>query len=162
MFHQLAHLPSRFCQIPICPVRIGQTVEHIKFKSIQPSPRADESPCRQFYTPRHRCPERVRSSTIKWPSWKNQAENLYWWNHEISWKSLNPVQITGVHVRRYKGLRGPRVAIGRRGRAAAGKWHDQVNLVAITSDFTELKANFELINVFSNCHNKQLVTIRLT
>ena len=45
VFHYLAHLPSRFCQIPISPGRFGQTVEHSKFKSTQPSPRADEFPC---------------------------------------------------------------------------------------------------------------------
>ena len=57
MFHYLAHLPSRFCQIPISPGRIGQAVEHSKFKSTQPSPRADaEFPCtcpfakRTFFT----------------------------------------------------------------------------------------------------------------
>ena len=37
VFHHLAQLPSRFCQIPISPGRIGQTVEHSKFKSTQPS-----------------------------------------------------------------------------------------------------------------------------
>ena len=31
VFHHLARLPSRFCQIPISPGRIGQTVEHSKF-----------------------------------------------------------------------------------------------------------------------------------
>ena len=45
MFHLLAHLPSRLWQIPISPSRIGQTVEHSKFKSAQPSPRAHETPC---------------------------------------------------------------------------------------------------------------------
>ena len=41
VFH---HLPSRFCQIPISPRRIGQTVEHTKYKSTRPSPRADGTP----------------------------------------------------------------------------------------------------------------------
>ena len=30
VFHHLAQLPSRFCQIPISPSRVGQTVEHFK------------------------------------------------------------------------------------------------------------------------------------
>ena len=38
-------MPSYFCQIPISPGRIGQTVEHSKFKSTQPSPHADGTPC---------------------------------------------------------------------------------------------------------------------
>ena len=45
MFHHLSQLPSRFCQIPFSPDRIGQTVEHSTFKSTQPSPRADGTPC---------------------------------------------------------------------------------------------------------------------
>ena len=36
---------SRFCQVPISPSRVGQTVEHSKSKSTKPSLRADESPC---------------------------------------------------------------------------------------------------------------------
>ena len=47
MFHHVAHMPSRFCQIPICPQRIGQMVEHSKFKPTQPSPRANGIPCTQ-------------------------------------------------------------------------------------------------------------------
>ena len=45
VFNHLAHLPNRFCHIPICPRRIGQMVEQSKFKSTKPSPRADELPC---------------------------------------------------------------------------------------------------------------------
>ena len=37
VFHHLAQLPSRFCQIPITPSRVGQTVEHSKSKSTKPS-----------------------------------------------------------------------------------------------------------------------------
>ena len=37
-------LPSRFCWIPISPGRIGQTVEHTKFKSTLPNKRADGTP----------------------------------------------------------------------------------------------------------------------
>ena len=36
-FHHVAQLPSRFCQIPISPSRIGQTVEHLKSRSINPT-----------------------------------------------------------------------------------------------------------------------------
>ena len=43
VFNLLAHLPSHFCQIPINPGRIGQTVEPTK-----PSPRPDESPCKSI------------------------------------------------------------------------------------------------------------------
>ena len=42
VFHQLAPLPSRFCQIPISPSRIRQTVERSKSKS---NPQADGTPC---------------------------------------------------------------------------------------------------------------------
>ena len=53
VFHHLAQLPSRFCQIPISPRRIGQTVERTKYKSTRPSPRADGTPCnfRNFTIP---------------------------------------------------------------------------------------------------------------
>ena len=45
VFPHLAQLPNRcLCQIPISPGRIGQTVGHSKFKSMQPSPRADGTP----------------------------------------------------------------------------------------------------------------------
>ena len=33
MFHHLAQKPSHFCQIPISPSRVGQTVDHLKSKS---------------------------------------------------------------------------------------------------------------------------------
>ena len=36
VFHRLAQLHSHFCQIPISPGRIGQTVEHPKSKPSQP------------------------------------------------------------------------------------------------------------------------------
>ena len=36
MFHHLAQLLSRFCQIPTSPSRIGQRVEQSKYKSTQP------------------------------------------------------------------------------------------------------------------------------
>ena len=45
LFHHLPQLYSRFCQIPIRPGRIGQTVEHSKYKSTQPSQRADGTLC---------------------------------------------------------------------------------------------------------------------
>ena len=47
MFHHLAQLPSQFCQIPIGPRRIGQTLEHQNTRS-QPNlgPRPPVSPCR--------------------------------------------------------------------------------------------------------------------
>ena len=35
MFHHISQLPSRFCQIPISPSKIGQTMEIPKSKSIQ-------------------------------------------------------------------------------------------------------------------------------
>ena len=38
MFHHLAHLRLRFCQIPMIPSRIGQTIEHSKLKSTLTSP----------------------------------------------------------------------------------------------------------------------------
>ena len=50
VFHLLAHLQSCFCQIPIRPGRIGQTVEHSKFKSAQPSPRGHGTPRRAQYS----------------------------------------------------------------------------------------------------------------
>ena len=40
-------MPSYFCHIPISPGKIGQTVEHSKFKPTQPSPRANGIPCTQ-------------------------------------------------------------------------------------------------------------------
>ena len=36
MFHHVAQLPSQFCQTPISQSRIGQLVELLKSKSIQP------------------------------------------------------------------------------------------------------------------------------
>ena len=45
VFHHIDQLPSRFCQIPISPRRVGQTVEHSKFKSTQPNPGAHKTPC---------------------------------------------------------------------------------------------------------------------
>ena len=44
-FHHLAQLPSRLCQIPISPSRVGQTVEHSKSNSTKPSLRAHGMPC---------------------------------------------------------------------------------------------------------------------
>ena len=38
-------LPSCFCQIPISPSRVGQTVEHPKFKSTKPSISSHGTPC---------------------------------------------------------------------------------------------------------------------
>ena len=43
VFHHLAQLPSRFCQIPICPGRIGQTVTHSN--SSQPNPVHEQMEC---------------------------------------------------------------------------------------------------------------------
>ena len=37
----VTQLPGFFCQIPVRPSRIGPTMEHLKFKSTQPSPRAN-------------------------------------------------------------------------------------------------------------------------
>ena len=45
VFHQLAQLPSRFCQIPISPSRVGKTVEHSKSKSTKPSLSSLGTPC---------------------------------------------------------------------------------------------------------------------
>ena len=52
LYVDFVQLPSRFCQIPICPGRIGQTVEHSNFKSTQPIPRSDGTPCRFHNLPR--------------------------------------------------------------------------------------------------------------
>ena len=41
VFHHLAPLPSRFGQIPMSQVRIGQTVEHSKFNPTQSTSRWD-------------------------------------------------------------------------------------------------------------------------
>ena len=45
-------LPSLFCQIPISPSRVGQTVEHSKSKSTKPSLRAHGTPCSLFMVSR--------------------------------------------------------------------------------------------------------------
>ena len=45
VFHHLAQLPSRFCQSPISPSRVGQTVEHSKSKSTKPSLSSLGTPC---------------------------------------------------------------------------------------------------------------------
>ena len=52
LYVDFVQLPSCFCQIPICPGRIGQTVEHSNFKSTQPIPRSDGTPCRFHNLPR--------------------------------------------------------------------------------------------------------------
>ena len=60
VLHHPPHLPSRFCQIPISPGRIGQTVEHTKFS--QPN-----SVHEQMVTP---CT--CMSPSVLWPplSWR--------------------------------------------------------------------------------------------
>ena len=45
MFHHLAQLPSQFCQIPIGPSRISQTLEHQNTSQPNPGPRPPMSPC---------------------------------------------------------------------------------------------------------------------
>ena len=45
IFHHLTHLHSHFSQIPHSLGRIGQTVEHSKYKSTQPSLRPIGTPC---------------------------------------------------------------------------------------------------------------------
>ena len=45
VFNRLAQLPSRFCQIQISQSRIGQTVEHSKFKATKPSLSSLGTPC---------------------------------------------------------------------------------------------------------------------
>ena len=45
VFHHLSQLPSCFCQIPIRPSRVGQTMEHSKSKSTKPSLSSLGTPC---------------------------------------------------------------------------------------------------------------------
>ena len=46
----VTQLPGFFCQIPVRPFRIGPTMEHLKFKSTQPSPRANGHPVNKLST----------------------------------------------------------------------------------------------------------------
>ena len=69
VFNHLAQLPSRFCQIPISPSRVGQTKEHSKSKSTKPRPSSLGTPCISYEKLHIKYPLVIRHLNVEYCFW---------------------------------------------------------------------------------------------